>query len=166
MAKEIERKFLVTGDDFRLAAVSCVHIVQGYISRESGRTVRVRVEGEGGWLTIKGLSSNDGLNRNEWEYEIPATDAQAMLSLCTGKLIEKDRYVIPAEHIGSSARSGVPVFDEGLCWEVDVFHGAYEGLVLAEIELPFENERFSLPSWVGEEVTGDRRYYNSVLSAE
>ncbi len=157
---------MVTGEGFKEEAVSCVHIVQGYICRESERTVRVRLEGEGGWLTIKGRSSEDGLGRGEWEYEISAADAGAMLSLCTGKLIEKDRYIIPAEHIGSASRSGIPVFDDGLCWEVDVFHGEHEGLVIAELELKNENERFSLPSWVGEEVTGDRRYYNSVLSAE
>ncbi len=176
MKKEIERKFLVTGDDFKLASVSCVHIVQGYICRESGRTVRVRLEGEKGLLTIKGRSSEDGTNRNEWEYEIPVADAKAMLSLCTGKLIMKDRYVVPVGHIGSAVRSASPIFDDGLIWEVDVFHGAHEGLVLAEIELrgitlgdEFGTEiweRMSLPSWIGEEVTGDRRYYNSVLSAE
>ncbi len=166
MKKEIERKFLVTSDDFKLAAVSCVHIVQGYISRESGRTVRVRLEGEKGLLTIKGRSSEDGLDRNEWEYEIPALDAKAMLSLCTGKLIDKDRYVVSAGHVGSEVRSEGPISDCGLFWEVDVFHGVHEGLIIAEVELPSENEKFEKPSWLGNEVTGDRRYYNSVLSAE
>ncbi len=154
MKVEIERKFLVHGDGFLREAVGCRRLEQGYICRESGRTVRVRMDDGRGWLTIKGRSTADGTSRNEWEWEIPADEARALLGLCTGKIIRKDRYIVPA-----AAACG------GLKWEVDVFHGDHEGLVLAEIELEDADCGFERPDWLGEEVTGDRRYYNSVLSA-
>ncbi len=152
MKTEIERKFLVLGDGFKAGAVACRHLTQGYICRESGRTVRVRLDEEKGFLTIKGRSTPDGTSRGEWEWEIPAEEARALMALCVGKIIDKHRYIVPA--------------GDGLNWEVDVFHGAHEGLVIAEIEIPDASTPFERPSWLGAEVTGDRRYYNSVLSAE
>ncbi len=148
---EIERKFLVVSDGYKRAAERCVHIMQGYICRESGRTVRIRIEDSRAWITIKGRSTDDGLSRSEWEYGIPLDHAREMLRICDGKLIDKHRYIIPAT--------------ADRYWEVDEFHGSNEGLVVAEIELGDQNEAFSRPDWLGEEVTGDRRYYNSVLSA-
>lgn len=159
----------MSGTGFIEESVACHHLVQGYICRESGRTVRVRLEevlasarsGSGvieshGYLTIKGRSTADGVSRSEWEYEIPGSDAEGLMGLCTGRIIDKHRYIVPAVVEGAS----------GLKWEVDVFHGVHEGLVLAEIEMDSSDCRFERPNWLGEEVTGDRRYYNSVLSAE
>ncbi len=148
MAKEIERKFLVTGG-FRQDSPESYRIVQGYICSDPDRTVRVRVRGEKGFLTIKGRSSEDGLSRYEWEKEIPVSEALELMALCGSGVIDKTRYLVP---FGAHT------------YEVDVFHGANEGLVLAEIELSDENEPFERPSWLGEEVTGDVRYYNSMLS--
>ena len=123
--------------------------MQGYICSDPDRTVRVRVRGDKGFLTIKGRGSEDGLSRYEWEKEIPVSEAFELMALCGSGVIDKTRYLVPfGKHI----------------YEVDVFHGANEGLVLAEIELSDEQEAFEKPSWLGEEVTGDVRYYNSMLS--
>ena len=123
--------------------------MQGYICSDPGRTVRVRVRGDKGFLTIKGQSSEDGLSRFEWEKEIPVSEALELMNLCVSGVIDKTRYLVPyGDHT----------------YEVDVFHGANEGLVLAEIELSDELEAFEKPSWLGKEVTGDMRYYNSMLS--
>ena len=148
MSREIERKFLVTGD-FKQEACDSFRLVQGYISTDPDRTVRVRIKGEQGFLTIKGRSSLDGLSRYEWEKEIPVSEAIELMSLCGAGVIDKTRYLVPYG---------------GHIYEVDVFHGANEGLVLAEIELADEQEKFEKPSWLGEEVTGDVRYYYSMLS--
>lgn len=148
MAKEIERKFLVTGE-FRQDSPVSYRIMQGYICQDPDRTVRVRVMGERGFLTIKGRSSDDGLSRFEWEKEIPVSEALQLMELCGAEVIAKTRYLVP---FGAHT------------YEVDVFHGANEGLMLAEIELSDEQETFEKPSWLGEEVTGDIRYYNSMLS--
>lgn len=148
MAKEIERKFLVSGE-FRQDSPESYRIMQGYICSDPDRTVRVRVRGDKGFLTIKGRSSGDGLSRYEWEKEIPVFEAVELMALCGSGVIDKTRYLVPfGRHT----------------YEVDVFHGANEGLVLAEIELAEEQETFEKPSWLGEEVTGDPRYYNSMLS--
>lgn len=146
---EIERKFLVKDDGFKAEAVESHHLVQGYICRESGRTVRVRIADDRAYLTIKGRSSDNGMSRFEWETGIPVGDARRLLALCQGGTVDKTRYIVPV-----SERK----------WEVDEFHGDNEGLVVAEIELGSEDEPFGRPSWLGEEVTGDRRYYNSMLS--
>ena len=148
MAKEIERKFLVSGD-FKQEACDSFRLVQGYISTDPDRTVRVRIKGEQGFLTIKGRSSLDGLSRYEWEKEIPVSEALELMNLCVSGVIDKTRYLVPYG---------------GHTYEVDVFHGSNEGLVLAEIELSDELEAFEKPFWLGEEVTGDVRYYNSMLS--
>ena len=147
MAREIERKFLVSGD-FKQEAVDSFHLVQGYISADPDRTVRVRIKGAHGYLTIKGRSSADGLSRYEWEKEIPVEEARELMSLCGPGVIDKIRYHVPCC---------------GHTFEVDEFYGSNQGLVLAEIELQDEQEAFQKPSWLGEEVTGDIRYYNSML---
>ena len=148
MATEIERKFLVEGD-FLSEATSKTRIVQGYICSEKGRTVRVRIRDDKGYLTVKGAASSSGLSRYEFEREVPLEDAEQMLRLCEQESINKERYLVPYK---------------GHTWEVDVFHGHNEGLILAEIELSREDEPFERPSWLGKEVTGDRLYYNSVLT--
>ncbi len=145
MAIEIERKFLVVDDSWRSAPA--VYFCQGYLNRAKERTVRVRVAGEIGYLTIKGVSQ--GASRAEFEYEIPLADAKQLLALCDGPVIEKYRRKIEFE---------------GMIWEVDEFLGANQGLVVAEIELETEDQVFALPAWVGAEVTGDERYYNSNLA--
>ncbi len=144
---EIERKFLVAGD-FRRETTGVTHIIQGYISSQPGRTVRVRIRNEEGFLTIKGPSDEKGICRYEFEQKIPQDDAQALLKLCEPGIIDKERYLIPkGKHT----------------WEVDVFHGENEGLVIAEIELQSAEEPFEHPAWLGAEVSGNRRYYNSML---
>ena len=148
MSLEIERKFLVTGD-FSRQVTSAQRIVQGYICSQPGRTVRIRIRGEEGFLTIKGASDEKGLSRYEFEQKIPLADAEELLKLCEPGAIDKVRNLVPAgKHT----------------WEVDVFHGDNEGLVLAEIELESEDEPFGRPEWIGQEVSGDRRYYNSMLT--
>ena len=130
--------------------VTCSYAVkQGYLQHAPERTVRARVKGDKGYLTIKGATSWSGLTRYEWEYEIPLADAEEMLRLCADNVIEKTRHLIPC---GS------------LMFEVDEFGGENEGLVMAEIELPDESTPFDRPDWLGDEVTGDARYYNSSLS--
>lgn len=145
--QEIERKFLVAGD-FKPMAKAAIHIVQGYLNSAPERTVRVRVKGDKGYLTIKGASSEDGLRRFEWEKEIPCSEAFELLTICEYGVIDKIRYVVEV---------GTHVF------EVDEFHGVNEGLVVAEVELSHEDEEFERPGWLGEEVTGDVRFYNSML---
>ena len=148
MGREIERKFLVKGG-FEKAALGCVHVVQGYLSSDPQRIVRVRLKGEKGYLTVKGPGA---LNRFEWEKEISADEAEALLTLAEPGIVDKTRYLVPAG-------------DGRHTWEVDVFHGDNEGLVVAEIELSSEDDPFDRPDWLGEEVTGDPRYYNSSLRA-
>lgn len=148
MALEIERKFLVKGD-FKQYASAYEEVVQGYLSSVTGRTVRVRIKGDKAYITIKGKSNESGVTRFEWEKEISITDARELLKLCEPGIIDKVRYYI---------RSGRHTF------EVDEFHGENEGLTIAEIELYSEDEQFEKPDWLGKEVTGDRRYYNSSLT--
>ncbi len=146
MGQEIERKFLVKGDAWRKSA-SGIRYRQGYLSTAKKRTVRVRVAGESAWLTVKG--ENQGAVRSEFEYEIPLIDAEQLLDeLCKRPLIEKIRYHIPAGQ---------------LTWEVDEFFGENAGLIVAEVELYSPEQEIDLPSWVGEEVTEDPRYYNANL---
>ena len=147
MPQEIERKFLVTGE-YKPQAYAHSRIVQGYISSVRGRTVRVRIRDERGFLTIKGASNESGTSRYEWEKEIPLCEARELLKLCEPGIIDKTRYLV---------RSGQHVF------EVDEFYGENEGLVVAEVELEEENEIFLRPSFLGEEVTGRTEYYNSSL---
>ena len=147
MPLEIERKFLVKGE-FKPFAHKASRIVQGYISLSPGRTVRVRIRDDKGYLTIKGKASESGISRFEWEKEIEIEEARQLLELCEGGVIDKTRYLIDFE---------------GHTFEVDEFWGDNEGLVMAEIELSSEDEFFAKPEWLGEEVTGDRRYYNSML---
>ena len=148
MAQEIERKFLVLDDSFKHEAFSKSHIVQGYICSERGRTVRVRIRDDRAYLTIKGPSENGGLSRYEFEREIPLEDGRQMMQLCEPGIIDKTRWLV---------KSGNHTF------EVDEFHGANERLVVAEVELANEDEPFKKPHFIGKEVTGDRRYYNSQL---
>ena len=147
MALEIERKFLVTGD-YKSLATSHSRIVQGYICSERGRTVRVRLRDERGYLTIKGPSNNGGLSRYEFEHAISKDEALSLFRLCEPGIVDKIRWLVPA---------GRHTF------EVDEFFGENEGLVVAEVELGSEDEAFERPDFLGKEVTGDRRYYNSSL---
>lgn len=147
MAQEIERKFLVKGD-FKPEAFKATRIIQGYLSSVPERTVRVRVKGEKGYITIKGIGNQSGASRFEWEKEIPVEEVKELLNLCEPGIIDKTRYLV---------KSGEYTY------EVDEFYGENEGLVIAEIELPDEHAAFERPEWVGEEVTGDSRYYNSML---
>lgn len=150
MATEIERKFLVTSLDFKGEAISSTLVRQGYLSRTPERTVRVRISGASAYLTIKGKSSGSGLSRYEWEREIPYAEALELMKICEPGVIEKSRYIIPLE--GSELK-----------FEVDLFHGQHEGLIIAEIELQSESQEFAKPVWLGIEVTGNPRYYNSQL---
>jgi CYTH domain-containing protein len=143
---EIERKFLVTGDAWR--AAPAVAYAQGYLNRDPQRTVRVRIAGDGAWLTVKGATR--GATRAEFEYPIPRADAEALLALCDGPAVRKLRRVV----VHAGAR-----------WEVDEFLDANAGLVVAEIELPAEDAPFARPGWLGAEVTHDARYFNSALAA-
>jgi adenylate cyclase len=145
MANEIERKFLVRGDSWRSGS-SGSNYIQGYLSRDLRRVVRIRQAGTSAFITIKGPPR--GVVRPEFEYSIPLSDAQGLMRLCLRPLIEKVRYVL--EYHGKR-------------WEVDEFRGENEGLVLAEVELTREDEPVDLPLWVGEEVSGDERYFNSNL---
>ncbi len=147
MAKEIERKYLVKGDAWRALAPG-VRYRQGYLSTVKERTVRVRTVDDRGYLTVKGITV--GATRLEFEYDVPPADAAALLELCEQPLVEKVRYRIPCG---------------GLVWEVDEFEGANRGLVVAECELASEDQRIELPDWIGAEVTGDPRYFNSNLIA-
>lgn len=147
MGYEIERKFLVKGD-FKSHVYKSYIIKQGYLSVSGSNLVRVRTKGEKAYVTIKTAALEDSIVRNEWEYEIPFADAEEMLELCEG-IISKTRYLVDvAKHT----------------YEVDEFYGDNEGLLVAEIELDEENESFDKPDWLGEEVSGNIRYYNSFLS--
>lgn len=145
---EIERKFLVNGDDYKKESVENYRISQGYLNSHPERTVRVRIKGDKAYITIKGKSSATGLSRYEWEKEIPVPEAEELIKLCEPGKIEKTRYNVKCE---------------GHTYEVDEFFGKNEGLVIAEIELASEDADFPRPQWLGEEVTGDNRYYNSRL---
>jgi adenylate cyclase len=148
MPLEIERKFLVNGE-FRNAALETTRIVQGYICAVPGRTVRIRTRDSKAYITIKGSAGPTGFTRYEWEKEIPVEEAQELLRLCEPALIEKTRYIVKhVDHL----------------FEVDEFSGDNAGLVIAEVELKSEDEYFEKPAWLGKEVTGDLRYYNSYLS--
>ena len=149
---EIERKFLVVDNSYKQMAIGHYTITQGYICRESGRTVRVRLKKDSDGtrtaiLTIKGKPAKGMLGRFEWEKKIDLEDALELLKLCQGNIINKTRWEVPSL--------------EGLIWEIDEFHGHKEGLTLAEIELTAEDQSFVLPNFIGKEVTGDRQYYNS-----
>ena len=146
--QEHERKFLITSLDFQKESKKIVSIKQGFLQNAPERLVRIRITGDRGLITIKGLASPDGISRKEWEYEIPVADAAALLNLCIKPILTKERYLVPkGKHT----------------YEVDVFHGENEGLIIAEIELNNPQEEFSKPEWLGNEVTGDIRYYNVSL---
>jgi len=146
---EIERKFLVRNHTFKEMATRHFHIKQGFLNSHPERTVRVRLSGERGYLTIKGMGNKNGTTRFELEYTISSDEAVRLLAICEPGIIDKTRYEIPWE---------------GNVWEVDVFGGENQGLIIAELELESEDDQFNTPSWLGEEVTGKPRYYNSQLS--
>lgn len=148
MAQEIEKKFLVINDSFKDAAVNQTRITQGYLSSVPERTVRVRIKGKSGYITIKGIGNDSGASRYEWEKEIPVSEVEALLKICEPGVIDKTRYEIKAGHH---------------TFEVDEFYGENNGLVVAEVELQQEQDHFEKPSWLGEEVTGQTKYYNSML---
>ncbi|MDT7828749.1 CYTH domain-containing protein [Pricia sp. S334] len=148
---ETERKFLVKSEAYKKQAHTRKRIVQGFLNTDPRRTVRIRIYGNTAVLTVKGMSNETGTTRFEWEREIGLKEAQALLELCEKDILEKTRFEIPVgEHL----------------FEVDEFHGLNKGLILAEVELKHENEPFEKPDWLGEEVTGDVRYYNSQLSKQ
>lgn len=151
MTIEIERKFLVSSQDFKSEATNSYAIKQGFLNSHAERTVRVRLKKDKGILTIKGQSSKDGLTRFEWEKEIPHQEAETLLELCEEGIIDKMRYEVT---VGNHT------------FEVDEFFGDNQGLIIAEVELNSTNEHFEQPDWLGEEVTGDIRYYNSQLSKQ
>lgn len=144
---EIERKFLVTSDAFMAQATEQYEILQGYLCKEPGKTIRVRIRDNQAFLTIKSSLLREGLAKFEWEREIALPDAREMMQICLPGTISKTRYIIP---INGERK-----------WEVDVFHGRLDGLVLAELELDDEHEVFERPEWLGEEVTGQPQYYNA-----
>jgi adenylate cyclase len=147
MAQEIERKFLVSGE-FKSLAQKQTRITQGYLSSVPERTVRVRIKGDKGYITIKGIGSASGASRYEWEKEIPLSEVEDLLKICEPGVIDKTRFLVKAgDHT----------------FEVDEFYGDNQGLVVAEIELGSEDESFEKPGWLGEEITGDVRYYNAML---
>jgi adenylate cyclase len=148
MAKEIERKFLVTGD-FRPFIKSETRIKQGYLSSVPERIVRIRIRDRKGYITIKGIANVTGVSRFEWEKEIPLQEANELMQLCEPGMIDKTRYIVPEQ--------------SGLNFEIDEFYGDNEGLLIAEIELPAENHTFEKPDWLGKDVTNEPVYYNSSL---
>lgn len=148
MGYEIERKFLVKGE-YKSKAFNSFRIKQGYLSVSGVNVIRVRIKGDKAFITVKSSFTEGKLKRHEWEYEIPVIDAEEMLELCDAEVIDKTRYLIKAgKHI----------------YEVDEFYGDNDGLLIAEVELQDEDEIFEKPEWLGEEVTGNVRYYNSFLS--
>ena len=147
MATETERKFLVKSE-FKHLAVREIKIIQSYLSIDSGKTIRLRIADDKAFLTVKSRPQKNSITRNEWEVEIKVRDAEEMMQICLPGRIVKTRYLVPA---------GKHTF------EIDVFHEKNEGLVIAEIELAFDDEQFEKPSWLGEEVTGNPRYYNANL---
>jgi CYTH domain-containing protein len=144
---ETERKFLVVGE-FKSLSYNATRIQQGYIASNNGRTVRVRIRGDKGYLTIKGPSGLKGITRYEFDTEIPLDDARELMEICEPGIIDKTRYLVKSP-------------DGRHIWEIDEFYGDNEGLVLAEVELSHESEEFQKPDFIGREVTGDRRFYNS-----
>lgn len=146
---EIERKFLVVSNDFISESEAHFAIAQGYLNASPERNVRIRIKGEKSFLTIKGIGNQSGTTRFEWEKEIPLAEGRQLMDLCEKGTIEKTRYLV---------KKGRHIF------EVDVFEGENQGLVIAEVELSDENETFEKPHWLGKEVTGDERYYNAYLS--
>ncbi len=148
MGKEIERKFLVKSDAFKAASKKSKRITQGYISSVPERTVRVRIKGDKGFITIKGIGNESGASRFEWEKEIPVDEVNELLKICEPGIIDKTRYLV---EVGNHT------------FEVDEFYGDNEGLTVAEVELQSEDEEFEKPEWLGEEVTGDVKYFNSML---
>ncbi len=148
---EIERKFLITSETFKAEAFKKTRIIQGFLNTDKKRTVRVRLKGESGFLTVKGESSKDGLSRFEWEKSISKPEAESLLNLCEAGVIDKIRYEI---------KIGNHIF------EVDEFYGDNEGLIIAEVELTHKKENFIKPNWLGKEVTGQIKYYNSQLSKQ
>lgn len=147
MAQEIERKFLVNGD-YKSLSTKSTRITQGYLSSIPERTVRVRVKGDKGFITIKGIGNASGASRYEWEKEIPVEEVNELLKICEPGVIDKTRY-----HVVAGSHT----------YEVDEFYGENQGLTVAEVELSSEEEDFAKPDWLGEEVTGDVKYYNSML---
>ncbi len=147
MAQEIERKFLVNGE-FKQLAHKETRITQGYLSSIPERTVRVRTKGDKGFITIKGIGNASGASRYEWEKEIPVEEVRELLKICEPGVIDKTRYQVKA---GPHT------------YEIDEFYGENQGLIVAEVELGSENETFEKPAWLGQEVTGDVKYYNSML---
>ena len=163
---ETEKKFLVLDDGFKAQAVKSYRIRQGYLAHDSGRTVRVRIRDDKGFLTIKGPSIIPG-SRPEWEKEISLQEAEDLFALCKPGSVDKTRWIIPAGHAGGSTGSPTVMADPdrpSRFFEVDEFHGENGGLVMAEIELGSPDEPFERPSWLGEEVTDDKRYYNGYLA--
>ena len=150
MALEIERKFLVKGD-FKKEAFQALRVTQGYLSSVPERVVRVRVKGDKGFITVKGSVNASGVSRFEWEKEIPVEEARQLLELCEPGVIDKTRYLVRNT-------------DGNHIWEVDEFHGDNDGLIVAEVELTGEDDLFAKPFWLGEEVTGDPKYFNSMLA--
>ena len=148
MAQEIEKKFLVTNDDFKKEAYESSHIVQGYLSSVPERAVRIRIMDQSGFITIKGIGNQSGASRFEWEKEIPINEAEELLKLCEPGVIDKVRHKIKVD---------------GGTFEVDEFHGDNNGLIVAEIELKNESDDFFRPKWLGKEVTGEVKYYNAML---
>ena len=155
---EIERKYLVTSDCYKELAVARYHIRQGYISREKTGTVRVRITDDKAYLTIKGKPAAGHFARYEWEKEIDVQEAEELMKLCQGTVIDKTRWIVPAEIVDNLQ---LTVDNLQLIWEVDEFHGKHEGLVVAEIELDNEEQSFEIPDFIGDEVTHDPRYYNA-----
>lgn len=149
MGQEIERKFLVVGD-FKHLAHDATRIRQGYLSKVPERTVRIRIRGEKGYLTIKGKVQEGGFKRFEWEKEITLTDAEQLMELCEPGVVDKTRYLVKFR---------------GHIFEVDEFYGENKGLIMAELELRSEEEEFERPDWLGKEVTSDERYQNSSLTS-
>lgn len=147
--QEIERKFLVKSDEYKSEAIEKKEIIQGFLNTDPERVVRIRISAAEAFLTVKGKSSEDGLSRFEWEKEISPEEARELLKLCEPGIIDKYRYVV--EHMGSR-------------FEIDEFSGENQGLVIAELELETEDSEFRKPAWLGQEVTGEIRYYNSFLS--
>ena len=152
---EIERKFLVTSDAFLAQATTSYEIMQGYLCKEPGKTIRVRIRDDRAFLTIKSSVLREGLATFEWEKEIDVADARELMQLCLPGVIYKTRYIVPCTNGKWKMENGQR------CWEVDVFHGHKEGLILAELELNSEHEPFDRPEWIGEEVTGIPQYYNA-----
>ena len=149
MPFEIERKFLVINESYRTEAFRSDRIVQGYLCKQKGNSVRIRIKDKKGFITIKGPSFNGGLSRYEWEKEISLSEAEELMSLCTDSKIDKRRYLVKCgKHT----------------YEIDEFYGDNQGLVIAEIELNDENEIFEKPTFLGKEVTGEKKYYNSHLT--